>query len=118
MGLKASILGLLSVLGISFAQILFKITAQRMVRTESNRIEWRRMFSLHLIANLAIYGIASLLWIWLLRLIPLQKAYPLMALAYIIVPILGRVFLKEELRFRSIVGGIVILVGVCVSVWG
>jgi len=39
-----------------------------------------------------------------------------MALAFVIVPILGRVFLKEELRINSILGAIIIIIGVYISV--
>jgi drug/metabolite transporter (DMT)-like permease len=46
----------------------------------------------------------------------LKQAYPFIALAFIIVPILGQFFLHEELSLNTMLGGVLILVGVCVSV--
>lgn len=116
MSLEQLAVGLLCVCGISIAQILFKIAAIVIVSNESLGYRWRMLLNPYILINLFIYCAATLLWIWLLRFIDLRLAYPLMALAFVIVPILGRVFLKEELRINSILGAIIIIIGVYISV--
>ena len=60
--------------------------------------------------------IATLLWIWFLRLLPLNKAYPIMALAFVIVPLMSFCMLGEKLELNVLVGAVIIFVGVYISI--
>ena len=103
---------ILCVLGISIGQILFKKAATSI----SDASQWQHwVFNGWLIAALALYGITTLVWIWVLRHAPLHIAYPFMALAFLIVPTLGWLFLDESIRIATLVGGVLILAGITIA---
>lgn len=45
---------------------------------------------------LAIYGIATIMWIFVLSRVPLTQAYPWMSCATVVVPLLGCLFYDER----------------------
>ncbi len=47
------------------------------------------MVSWQMILALVIYGVATVLWVYLLSEVPLSRAFPFNALAFGIVPLLG-----------------------------
>ena len=103
---------ILCVLGISLGQILFKKAAASIV--DAN--QWQQwVFNGWLITALALYGITTLVWIWVLRHAPLHIAYPFMALAFLIVPCLGWLFLGEPIHVQTLVGGALILAGITLA---
>ena len=102
----------LCVVGISLGQMLFKKAAQSITVTT----DWQHwVFNGWLIAALALYGITTLVWIWVLRHAPLHLAYPFMGLAFLIVPCLGWLFLGEPIHIQTIVGGALILIGIAIA---
>lgn len=66
-------------------------------------------------ASLALYGCATLLWIWLLQSIPLSRAYPFVALGFVIVPVMAALFFGERLTFTYGIGTVLIVAGVMVT---
>ena len=102
----------LCVLGISIGQMLFKMAAQSMWNA-SNWQAWA--FNGWLISALALYGITTLVWVWVLRHAPLHLAYPFMGLAFLIVPTLAWAFLGEPLHWRTLAGGVLIMAGVALA---
>ncbi len=71
--------------------------------------------SLPLLGALAIYAIATIMWLLVLSRTPLVVAFPFYGLGFIFVPLLSRMVLGEPLRASTIIGGAIILVGVVVS---
>ena len=110
------LLGLLCAIGISAGQIFFKLAAITMPPIKGINSIWYVLFNPYLIIALVIYSLTTGLWIWLLRLIPLKHAYPLFALAFLIVPILEATFLKEKFELKTVLGGFFIMLGVYISV--
>jgi len=106
---------LLSVLGISSGQLLLKMAAMNLKNPDAVGI-WLAGYciNLYLVAGVFLLGISTLLWIWVLRTLPLSLAYPFMALAFIIVPVLGHFLLHEPLGVRNLLGGVLIALGVVV----
>ncbi|WP_341646869.1 EamA family transporter [Thauera sp. SDU_THAU2] len=103
---------ILCVLGISLGQILFKKAAMTIVDAS----QWQQwVFNGWLIVALALYGITTLVWIWVLRHAPLHLAYPFMALAFLIVPCLGWLFMGEPVRLTTWAGGALILLGITIA---
>lgn len=100
------------VLGISAGQMLFKKAALA-IPTNSTLEHW--IFNPWLIVALALYGITTLVWIWVLKHAPLHLAYPFMGLAFVIVPCLGWLFLGEPIKSSTIIGGMLILAGIAVT---
>lgn len=72
-----------------------------------------------LYAALALYGITTLLWIWILSRVPLSQAYPWVALGAGVVPLLGRYFFGERLTPLFWIGILLIIIGLTVvQFWG
>jgi drug/metabolite transporter (DMT)-like permease len=60
---------------------------------------------------LALYGLATLLWIWILSRVPLSQAYPWVALGVILVPLLGWYLFGERVAPVFWVGTALIVAG-------
>jgi drug/metabolite transporter (DMT)-like permease len=58
--------------------------------------------------------LATGLWVALLREVPLSVAYPFVALAFFLVPLMGHWVLGEALRWQTLAGAAVIVAGVWV----
>ena len=114
MQLRQLIYVVLTVLGLSLGQILFKLAARDM--RESEPLAQQVLQNTWLYVALAVYGLATVVWVALLRQVPLQLAYPFVALAFFFVPILAHWFLGEALRWQSFLGAAFILAGVWISV--
>jgi drug/metabolite transporter (DMT)-like permease len=100
----------------SAGQILFKLAARGM----QDNASWVSQIVLnkYLWIAMLVYMTATALWVALLRQMPLHLAYPLVALAFFLVPVLGHWFLGEPLRWQSLLGAMVIMLGVWISVGG
>jgi multidrug transporter EmrE-like cation transporter len=102
---------------IAGGQIMFKLVANRAASSPSLTLieQW---LTWQFIVALAIYGVATVMWVWVLRFIPLNAAYPVYALAFIIVPIASYFFLTEPIGLKHLVGGALIVAGVVVIARG
>lgn len=103
----------LCVLGITAGQILFRLAAQRI---DGSRLWASALGNVWLWVALLIYGVATLLWIHVLRTAPLHRVYPLFAMAFVCVPLVEHWLWSQPLRWQSWVGGLLIVAGVAVSV--
>jgi undecaprenyl phosphate-alpha-L-ara4N flippase subunit ArnE len=96
---------------LSFGQIFFKTAAQQ-IRVGTL---WQTLVGLalnvQLILALAIYGVATLLWVLLLREVPLSRAYPVTALGMVIVPAIGLFFFREPFSWSLVGGGLLMIAG-------
>ena len=86
------LLAILCVLGIAIGQVMFKYSAIAINQAGS-------IFAMQplllLSGTMALYGITSIGWVLILRHADLGKIYPIMALAFVFVPI-GSYFLFGE----------------------
>jgi drug/metabolite transporter (DMT)-like permease len=98
--------------GMAGGQILFKLAALR-VSTERPLTEG--VFALlqngYFLSALAGYFALALIWVWILSFTPLSRAYPFVALAFALTPILSGMFLAEPLTTRLMIGIAVTLCG-------
>ena len=60
---------------------------------------------------LLLYAGFAILWVWILSFTPLSRAYPFVALAFALTPLLGGVFFAEPLSLRLLLGILFILAG-------
>lgn len=101
------------VVGIAVGQILFKLSAASLARTGS-------LFALQTMAILGsafvLYGLTTIAWVWVLQKIELGRAYPLMALAFVMVPIGSHFFLGERFNSQYFLGVVIIMIGIIVAV--
>lgn len=107
------IIALICVIGIAAGQILFKLSASSMQKSGT-------IFDLGTLATLfsafALYGITTLAWVWVLQKIELGKVYPLMALAFVLVPIGSHFFFGERFQPQYFFGVAVIIAGILIAV--
>ena len=108
---------LLFAVTLATGQILFKVAAQSIkgpVGADLRTLQ-QLIFNPYLLLGLAIYGAATLYWVLLLRTTDLNKAYLVVALALVLVPLIGTFFFQEPFTPRLIVGLVVILFGLLVA---
>lgn len=106
-------IAILCVIGIATGQILFKLSATSLQRTGSF---FDPGTALTLFSALTLYGVTTLVWIWVLQKIELGRVYPLMALAFVLVPIGSHVFFGERFQPQYFIGVAMILIGIIVTV--
>ena len=116
MPLRGLLLALGCVTLLAVGQLLFKSAAQQWRIDGWSLTTFSSLLSAPLIAALALYSLATLLWVLTLRMVPLTTAYPLYALTFVIVPVLAHYFAGEPLSTRSMIGAAVIVAGVVISV--
>lgn len=59
----------------------------------------------------ALYAALSVLWVWVLTFTPLSRAYPFVAIAFALTPVLGGLVFAEPLSARLLIGLVVIVGG-------
>lgn len=99
---------------IAAGQVLFKLTSERLVARGENASFTTALFDPVFIAALMLYGSATLLWLFVLKAVPLSYAYSFMALTFVMVPLLAAYFLGEQLGLRYIIGSGLIITGLLV----
>jgi len=95
---------------IASGQVLFKMTS-----ATAGELSLRNLLLLFLnpvlIAALLLYGLGTVIWIYVLKAVPLTMAYSFMGLTFCFVPLLAQVFLGEALTLRYAIGAVCIIAG-------
>lgn len=68
----------------------------------------------YLVAALVVYGFGTVVWVYVLKAVPLTLAYSFMSLTFCAVPLLAKIFLHEPLTWRYVIGGALIMIGMIV----
>ncbi len=116
MPLRSILLTVLCVVLIAVGQLMFKSAASQWRVDGWSWSTVAGFLSPVMIAALVVYAVATVLWVYVLRTVPLSAAYAIFALAFVIVPMLAHVVLDEPLSPRVLVGGLIIVVGIVVAV--
>ena len=98
------------VLGMSIGQILFKYSANSFA---SNGINIHG--SVYLLIALTIYMVQTFAWVWTLKHISLAKIYPIMAFAFILVPLGSILIFKESYSLSYWIGAFFIVAGIIIT---
>ncbi len=69
-------------------------------------------FNLCTAAAYLFLGLRGLSWVLIVRRFPLSRAYPVMSLGYIVVPVAAALFLGDRLEWRTLAGMVLICAGV------
>jgi drug/metabolite transporter (DMT)-like permease len=98
--------------GMAGGQVLFKSAASRYVADGALP---ERMFSIvanvYFLGAILLYVILTVLWVWILTFTPLSRAYPFVALAFAVTPVLGGLVFGEPIGTRLMLGIALILGG-------
>jgi drug/metabolite transporter (DMT)-like permease len=103
----------LSVLLICTGQLLFKVSGAYLATGAS---PFTLKFLVTFGVALGIYGVATVLWIFVLKSVPLTRAYPFMALSFLIVPLASIVLFAESVRPLYFAGITLIVAGILLTV--
>jgi len=106
---------LLTVIALSAGQILFKMAASSFEFSAAGLVNG--LLNIKLIIALVVYFFATILWLFVLKATPLRVAYPFIALAFFVVPILAHLLLGESINWNTFAGAALIAIGVLVSVY-
>jgi drug/metabolite transporter (DMT)-like permease len=85
-------------------QLLFKLAADRLVVGQGFGRLAASFLTMPMAGALLLYGVTTLLWVYLLHGLALSRAYPFIALAFAIVPLLGWLLLNEVLGAQYWIG--------------
>lgn len=112
MSLIQTTLVLLSVLMVCTGQLLFKLVGLRL--SAGLALLDPKVWTIAIL-SMVIYGSATVLWIAVLRTVPLVKAYPYMALSFVLVPLGSIFFYSEKVQWTYAVGTVLIVFGVVLT---
>lgn len=110
-------LSLLCVMGLSCGQILFKLGAASFVIDLKNGNILNMVTNGYVTGAIILYAAITFLWVFLLDWMPLNLAYPIQALAFIIVPLLSWLIMGEHIQLNTFLGALVIIFGVLICTW-
>lgn len=85
---------------IAVGQILFKIASEKPDLSDVRTL----VMNAHLWAAVVLYGTATLAWIFVIKGLPISRAYMFMALTFVYVPILSAIFLGDPLSLKLALG--------------
>ena len=118
--MKSLALVLANVLVGAVGQLMLKVGMTQVGRIGASQLSQPvetivRIFTTPLIlAALPLYGGAMILWLVAISRLDLSFAYPLLALAFVINPLLARLLLGESIPWERWVGILVICIGVVI----
>jgi len=106
------LVALLCVCGIAAGQILFKLGADALVANGGKLLSAGGAV---VAGALVLYGVTTLAWIWVLQRADLGKTYPLMALAFILVPLASHFIFGESFTWRYVLGCALLVAGIVLT---
>ena len=109
-------LTVLCVLLLALGQMLFKTAAGQWRIDGWSWSSLRSLVSPALLAGLLLYAATTVLWVFILRSVPLTLAYSVYALAFVFVPLLAYFVFDEPLTLNTLLGAALIVAGVIVTV--
>lgn len=95
---------------IAAGQVMFKMTGLKLAAYPAAPVQSALLSPIFLSA-LALYGGATLLWVYVLKTVPLSYAYSFMALTFVIVPLMAHFWLGEVISPRYYLGMGLVLAG-------
>jgi len=109
---------ILTILSGAFGAILMKIGAKALGSVEIHSVNQALQFIVGiattpaLISGLGLYFLSALLWSYLLTKLDISLVQPILALTYVITPILAVILLSENISWLRWLGIVVIIAGV------
>jgi drug/metabolite transporter (DMT)-like permease len=107
-----------------FFNILLLVSGQLLWKTGMNKLDASKgdtwvslLWSPHIWSGLFLYGIATVMWLYVLKKLPLSLAYPLQSLAYVIALVAAVFIFHESVPAQRWIGAGIILIGIVVLAW-
>ena len=102
------------VLTIVVGQILFKMSAsgvvldQGIIQMLSSLLNWR------FVSATVIYALGTVVWVVLLKSVPLSRAYPFIAVSFAVMPLIAYVLFDENINVQYLLGLLMFLAGLLI----
>lgn len=98
--------------GLAVGQALFKTAAlQQPVTGSLGQRAVSLMFNPTFMVAIILYALLSVIWVWVLAIVPLSRAYPFVALAFVLTLGAGVVLFGEPLSGRLVLGSVLVIGG-------
>ena len=107
--------------GLLCGQMLFKLAANRLRAAGEGTLLEKTvpvLFDPYFIAAAAMYMGLSVMWVWMLQTVPISRAYPVVAINFALVAIIGALFFAERLTGANWAGVALIVAGVALVTIG
>lgn len=109
------LLALLTAFSMACGQMLFKLGAANWIGNTLLELFCSFILNPFLMAAILLYAFTIIIWIYVLRTLPLSIAYPLTALSYVIVPVLSYSIGHEKITLETVLGSLLIIAGIIVT---
>jgi len=106
------IAAVLCVVGLAIGQVLFKVSSVALA-TDGTLFTVRALTAL--LSAMVLYAVTSIAWVWVLQKIELGRIYPVMAFAFILVPIGSHLVFGEKFSTQYFIGVSLIMVGIIIA---
>lgn len=107
---------LLNVLLLVAGQIVWKMGLEKAGGLQAHNA-LQVMVSPMILLGIALYGIATVTWLYVLSRLPLSLAYPMQSIAYVIALLAAFLMFKESIPPNRWIGTGVILAGIALLSW-
>lgn len=109
---------LAAVAAMVIGQVLFKLASTQIsLPALTASFVMSLLTNIYMIVGIALYAATTILWVFVLRDVPISRAYPFMALSMVIVPLTGVLFFNEPASWSLLLGGGMIIAGLVVVSW-
>ncbi|WP_276726032.1 4-amino-4-deoxy-L-arabinose-phosphoundecaprenol flippase subunit ArnE [Pantoea septica] len=103
-------MSLLLIVLVSLLSCLAQLCQKQAATLGARRGKRRMMLWIGL--NLLLLGVAMLLWLWVLRRVPVSVAYPMLSSNFVLVALAARLIWRESFTRRQWLGTLAIVAGV------
>lgn len=97
-------------------QLLFKRAATQWRVEGLSLVTLTTFFTPTLIGAVLLYGLTTVLWVFVLKHVPLALALPFNALVFIAAPVAAHYLFGEAISIKTFIGGALIIAGVFIAV--
>jgi drug/metabolite transporter (DMT)-like permease len=109
------VVAILCVIGVGVGQLLLRLGSEFAARDGSYLSP---SVFLTLGAALGLYGLLFLAWFWVVGNIGLARAYPMVALSFVLVPFGGYLFFGERFGVQYLIGLGLVVAGILLIIYG
>ena len=103
--------------GMTAGQLMFKAASTTSGNNTGNNFIWSLMTNLWFLAAAALYAALTILWVWILTIVPLSRAYPFVVLSFVLTPLGAALFFGESLTANYAIGMVLIVAGLAFLVF-
>jgi drug/metabolite transporter (DMT)-like permease len=113
MNISPYFLVLFCVFSLAAGQLLFKFVSLKLV--EGRVLSQDPSMIFVLASAFLLYALSTIVWIFVLKHLPLSRAYLFMSFGYVLVPLGAFLFYGEVITFRYVLGLAMIISGIIIS---